>query len=89
MTREYLLKSESPPQCSACQTELTVENVLVWHGMQFVLTIWLSQTYQTCSTKLLHVASLVLSEKLDFITEYDQIALRLLLNVCFNICTTF
>ena len=29
LTHGYLLKRDSPPQCSACQTQLTVEHVLL------------------------------------------------------------
>jgi len=29
LTHGYLLKKDSPPQCSACQTQLTVEHVLL------------------------------------------------------------
>ena len=62
-THGYLLKRDSPPQCSACQTQLTVKHIIVRHGMQFVLIISLPQT---CSAKSPHVASLILWKKLGF-----------------------
>ena len=63
LTHGYLLKRDSPPQCSACQTQLTVEHVLyciVRRGMQPVPITLPSQACLTCSAQLPHVASLIL-----------------------------
>ena len=49
----------------------------VQSGMQSMSITSLSQTCQTCSTKLLHIALLILSKKLVFMVGYDLQALPL------------
>ena len=57
LTHGYLLKRDSPPQCSACQTQLTVEHVLLhcqtWNAIRanyFTVTN-LSELFNTVSSR--------------------------------------
>ena len=59
----------------------------VRRGMQSVKIISLSQAPPACSTKSIHVASLILSKNwVGLITKYDRQVLRLSFIVCFNFC---
>ena len=55
LTHGYLLKRDSPPQCSACQTQLTVEHVLLhcpmWNAIRtnhFTATSLFSNVTSRC-----------------------------------------
>ena len=57
LTHGYLLKRDSPPQCSACQTQLTVEHLLLhcqtWNAIRsnyFTITN-LSELFNTVSSR--------------------------------------
>ena len=62
LTHGYLLKRDSPPQCCACQTQLTVEHVLLHCSMWNAIRTnhFTPQASWTCSATSPRVASLIL-----------------------------